>query len=137
MTQIDPLALEATVQAWADITIKEWITKVRALGIHDGALLSSFVNHVFWSAGGDLRRVEFAFLYYGKFVDMGVGNGVNKDTRDALISAGFTRRRPKPWFTSTFYNEVAVLRHKLSERLAQNTQLAIIHGLQGGIAADL
>lgn len=124
--------LKPTVQAWADIVIKEWENKAAALGISGtGALLSSFVNHVQWHAAGDLQKIEFAFNYYGKFVDMGVGGNVNVDNRDALIGAGMTTRRPKPWFTDTFYKEVARLRHLLAERTAENIQLLIIREIEG------
>ena len=98
----DPVtALQPTVQAWADIVLKEFDNKVRMLRIHDGELVRSFVTHVLWHAGGNLQRVEFAFAYYGKFVDMGVGRGI------------------------------------LSERLAQNTQLAIVRNIRdAGSSAD-
>jgi hypothetical protein len=134
----DPVtSLQPTVQAWADIVIKEFDNKVRLLHIHEGELVRSFVTHVLWHAGGNLQRVEFAFEYYGKFVDMGVGRGVNLQNRDAMIGAGATSRRPKPWFTDTFYKQLAVLRGILSERLAQNTQLAIVRNIRdAGSSAD-
>ncbi len=130
------LALGPTVQAWADIVIKEWDKKAVALRIGStGALVRSFVNHVLWNAGGDMQKVEFVFEYYGKFVDMGVGRGVNLGNRDARIGAGLTSRRPKPWFTATFYKEVAKLRYILSERTAGNIQLMIVRNIED--AADL
>lgn len=127
----DPIAeLQPTVQAWADIVLKEFDKKVRMLHIHEGNLVNSFIAHVLWHAGGDLQRVEFAFEYYGKFVDMGTGRGVNMNNRDAMIGVGATTRRPKPWFTDTFYKQLAVLRGILSERLAQNTQLMIVRNVR-------
>lgn len=123
--------LSPTVQAWADITLKEFDKKMSALGIgNSGALAQSFVNHVNWSAGGDQQKVEFMFEYYGKFVDWGVGNGVNVDSRDAMINTGLTSRRKKPWFTAVFYKEAAKLRHILSERTRDNIQLLIVKNIQ-------
>lgn len=131
MNEQNILALGPTVQAWADIVIKEWDKKMTALRIGStGTLLQSFANHVHWNAGGDMQKVEFVFEYYGKFVDMGVGNGVKLDNRDALIGVGLTGRRPKPWFTDTFYKEVAKLRYILSERTARNTQLMIVRNME-------
>lgn len=134
----DPVtSLQPTVQAWADIVLKEFDNKVRMLRIHEGKLVHSFVTHVLRHAGGNLQRVEFAFEYYGKFVDMGVGRGVNLQNRDAMIGVGATSRRLKPWFTDTFYKQLAVLRGILSERLAQNTQLAIVRNIRdAGSSAD-
>lgn len=123
--------LSPTVQAWADIVLREWDKKATALGISDThTLISSFNNHVQWHAAGNLQKVAFMFEYYGKFVDMGVGGRVNLDNRDALISAGMTSRRPKPWFTDTFYKEVAKLRYLLSERTAENIQLLIVREIE-------
>lgn len=125
------LELSPTVKAWADIVLREWDKKAAALGISDTrTLVSSFRNHVEWHAGGDLQKVAFMFEYYGKFVDMGVGGRINLDNRDTLISAGMTSRRPKPWFTDTFYKEVAKLRYLLAERTARNVQLLIIREIE-------
>lgn len=127
------LVTKDTIEAWADIVLKEWDKKASALGISDThELISSFVHHVHWHAGGDLQRIEFAFNYYGKFVDMGVGRGVSLDTRDAMIGTGLTTRRPKPWFTDTFYKEVAKLRYLIAERTSENIIFSIVRTLEEG-----
>lgn len=122
----DNLNISLTVEAWAEIVIKEWLKKIIALNIkHTGALMASFENHIFSSASGDPHKVNFAFEWYGKMVDYGVGKYVSLDIRDALIAAGATTRRPKPWFTDSFYKQLEVLRHLLEEKHAHRTELFI------------
>lgn len=119
-----------TVEAWADIVIKEWVKKADALGIKGtGALLASFYNTVITAAAGDPRKVIFAFAWYGKMVDYGIGNGVSLLDRDMMISGGMTKRRPKPWFTDTFYKQVETLRHLLEEKYANLAERLIIESL--------
>lgn len=120
------LALEPAVQQWADNMISEWIRKIRMLNIQGDGLANSFISHVQWAARGDMQKVQFAFDYVGKFVDMGVGKGVNLISRDTLISAGATQRRPKPWYTDTFYRQLDALRAVLAGHLADNTQFMIV-----------
>jgi hypothetical protein len=70
------LSQQEIAQAWAKITIIRWRTKMRNLKVlSSGELYRSFVFNVVSSAQGDLTKIEFAFNYYGKFVDMSVGKG--------------------------------------------------------------
>lgn len=117
--------ISATYAKWADIVIEKWIRKMEYFGIQGDQLVNSFVNDITWAADGSAEKIAFAFEYYGKFVDMGVGNGVNLDNRFMKIDTGLTRRRPKPWFSDVFYRQLAALRHLISERLAQQTQFMI------------
>lgn len=121
------LNIELTVEAWAEITIKEWINKAAALGIapDDPLTLDRFVHHVITNSNGDPQRVEFAYDYYLNFVDWGVGNGVTIENRDMMIRSGATRRRPKMWFTDVFYKQVKILSHLLEEKLAKKAELII------------
>jgi hypothetical protein len=74
------------------------------------------------SAQGDVLKIDFAFKYYGKFVDMGVGKGVklgrvkeNQDSRRLEGKMLGNRRRPKKWYSATFYAEAM----KLGEIMAK------------------
>jgi hypothetical protein len=125
------LNIELTVEAWAEITIKEWINKAAALGIapDDPLTLDRFVHHVITNSNGDPQRVEFAYDYYLNFVDWGVGNGVTIENRDMMIRSGATRRRPKMWFTEVFYKEIKVLSKLLEEKYSKKTTVLIVNGL--------
>ncbi|HNS18824.1 MAG TPA: hypothetical protein PKI34_13520 [Bacteroidales bacterium] len=113
--------LKLTAEAWADIVIKNWLSKIDQLRINYSYQLSdSFIHHVLANAGGDLQRIEFAFNFYGRMVDMGVGKGVAialvKERRYEGI-----RRRPKPWYSVTLYSEVKKLREILQAKYALKT----------------
>ncbi len=117
--------VKPTIEAWADIVIEKFLRKAHELGIPDGQLLSSFTNHVIWNADGDLQKIQFAFAYYGKMVDMGVGKGVKATERRTMFIVGQTKRQPKPFFTSVFYKQVEVLNHIISERITERLRLDV------------
>jgi len=114
--KLDPgskLAKAQIANMWAKITIKRWRKKLRAMRIGDTKeLYRSFTKNVIGAANGDVMKIDFAFHYYGKFVDMGVGRGTSisgvKENRTARRLEGRmlgNRRRPKKWYSKTFYAE--------------------------------
>lgn len=118
-----------TVEAWAEITIKEWLKKIKAMGIgSSGQLLNSFYHHINTSADGKPQYVNFAFEYYGRFVDWGVGKGVTIENRDMLN----TSRKQKPWFSSVFMTQLAVLKHLMAEKYAEKAAVVVINDMQSG-----
>jgi hypothetical protein len=122
--------LRLTLEAWAAIVIKEWIRMVQALNINNtGALVASFDKYVHGNTGGDPDKVSFIYEWYGKMVDYGVGKGVMLMNRDLKIAAGKTQRRPKPFYTDTFYKQLAVLRHLMEEKHALRAELFIQQNL--------
>jgi hypothetical protein len=119
-----------TVEAWAKITVEKWIKKMDALGVGSskgstGALKNSFVSTVFTESGGDPSRIQFAFEWYGKMVDYGVGNGVSIGNRDTMLASGQTKREKKPWFQA-LYKELEILRHLLEEKNALKVERFLI-----------
>jgi hypothetical protein len=110
------LNISLMVQAWADITLDRWLQKIDALKIHNTyELVNSFVHGVISDSGGDPERIEFAFKYYGKFVDMGVGKGISL----ADIGMRETKRRPKKWYSPVFYAEVKKLTLLLAQKFGR------------------
>jgi hypothetical protein len=124
---MENLNLNITVQAWADIVINIWLDKIEKMNIYYSyQLADSFVNHIISQANGDAQKIEFAFNYYGKFVDMGVGRGVTiKDIR-----AGYSNRKPKPWYSMAFYIEVNKLASIMAEKYARRGVLAIVENVE-------
>jgi len=115
--------ISLTLQAWAEIVIKNWLARIDALGIHDTYELSqSFIHHIISNAGGDIARIEFAFLFYGRFVDMGVGKGIK--IGDAGLKE--TRRRPYKWYSPVIYSEVKKLTEILAEKYARKGAITIV-----------
>jgi hypothetical protein len=97
-----------------------------------GELFRSFQYKVISSAGGDIRRIEFAFNYYGKFVDMGVGRGTRLGDRP--MSRAKQRfagkflgavRVPKKWYSRTFFAESQRLAEILQKEYGRRGQLVI------------
>lgn len=96
---------------WADITIDRWLKKTARLKIgNTGALVRSFTSSVIADARGDVQKIAFTFLYYGIFVDMGVGRGTN------LQQVGLTNRKKKPWYSPVVRREI----YKLGELMIEN-----------------
>jgi len=124
---------EKLVREWARITVDRWQEKMRKLKIADsGRLMQSFMHTVIHNAEGDISKIDFAFEYYGKFVDMGVGKGVKiEDVKELGMSRREdgrrtgNRRRPKKWFNKTFYAEMMKLKELTQDRLATSISTEI------------
>lgn len=97
-------------QAWAEMMVEIWREKANAYEIHHtGNLVNSFAFDVFVASGGEVDKITHAFLYYGRFVDMGVGRGV---PLDKVRESG---RKPKPFNSETYWRSVQVLTEKMAE----------------------
>jgi hypothetical protein len=71
-------------ESWAKITIKLWRKNLFRMKIgqnSSGDLYRSFKYKVIAGSRGNVDRIEFAFNYYGKFLDMGVGKGTKLGDR--------------------------------------------------------
>ena len=129
--------IKLTVEAWAEIVLDRWIDKIEKLGIgYSLQLEESFRMEVISNAGGDVARIEFAFKYYGTFVDMGVGRGVKlnqiKEVRIDRRLEGRHKgnyRQAKPWYGKTFYAERMKLMEILSAKYAKKGVLAIVENV--------
>lgn len=115
-----------TVEAWAEIVVKEWLKKARAMNVHEGHLLTSFLSHVISNSNGDPVRVKFAFEWYGNMVNWGLGKSVSVGTKDTMISGGLTKRREKPFISDVFYKQLNVLRHLMEQKLAMQMENFIV-----------
>jgi len=120
-----PEKAHVDLKRWAQITIEKWqYNLVKKKLIYSGDLLRSFEASVFSDAKGDYALISFAFKYYMRMLDMGVGSGVTFD--DAKM--GRTgRRNTKKVFLRTFYSELYRLSELISEKYATNSAFAIIN----------
>ena len=129
--------LKVTLEAWADIVLELWQEKIDRLNIGvSWQLVDSLVQHIISEAGGNISMIEFAFNYYGKFVDMGVGNGVDlgsvgdlKTERRLVGNETGNKRRPKPWYNKTLYSQTQRLVEILAEKYARKGLIAIIENV--------
>jgi hypothetical protein len=98
---------DKVVTEWTAILIdrlKKQIVK-KNIG-QSGELLKSFVSNIIRNSNGNPQRIEVMFNFYGRFVDMGVGNGQSlsgvartQNNRNRVATA--KRRRPKKWYAPT------------------------------------
>lgn len=123
--------LHITLDKWAEIVIKEWKTKIIFLRIKGtNALFNSFYHHINTNANGDPVMIQFAFNYYGKFLDMGVGKYVTLENRDHLKSLGLTTRAQKEWYSKLFFAETQRLKEILAKEYADQAGLIIKTNLE-------
>jgi hypothetical protein len=122
-------------ESWAKITIQLWRKNLSRLKIgqnSSGDLYRSFKFKVIAGAQGNVDRIDFAFLYYGKFLDMGVGKGtrlgdrpVSRGSRVLADRMLGTDRKPKKWYSRTFYGESQRLIEILQKEYGRRAQLVI------------
>ncbi len=127
---------EATVdlQRWAEITIEKWQWNIVSRNlINSGELLNSFMASVSSDSEGNTALITFAFNYYLRMIDMGVGAGTSKtdvaDVADRRRQEGASRgnrRKPQPVFLRTFYSEVMRLNELFTEKYAAQGAYALI-----------
>jgi hypothetical protein len=111
------------IQAWAKYTIERLQRSIDKKKVIDtGSLRYSLLYHLLAGPNGEISNIQLTFNYYGKFVDMGVGKGQKiesvKGNRDLISLAGHGRR-PKVWFSKTFYSEVTELRDLLLQNYGE------------------
>lgn len=112
-------------ERWADIVIERWIRKIRTLDIGTtGELLKSLQAHVELDAEGNPAKITFLYLYYGIFVDMGVGRGVRLGDSAAI-------KRRKPWYSSVFLKEVNILGREMAERYGYDAATVPVRAFEG------
>lgn len=117
--------LKLTAEAWAEIVVERWEEKIMRLRIYrSGDLARSFTHHVIANANGNPELIQFAFAYYGKFVDMGVGNGVKYG------DTGSGNRKAKAWYSKTFFAEIEKLKIIMAEKYGLKAQMTIIDTIQ-------
>lgn len=126
----DNTDMRLTVESWAKIVIKIWKDKINKKKIRDtNELFLSFASTVLCNANGNPERIVFAFKYYGRFSDMGVGKGVTADKQQSMYDAGLTRRKKKAWFAGTYNSQVERLAEILEEKYALKIASSIVNSL--------
>ncbi len=128
------LSPQEIAEKWAFFTVSIWREKLHKykIGRSGGPLYSSFQKNVTTAPDGSVMKINFAFKYYGKFVDMGVGKGtpiggVNENRTSRKLEGKMlgNRRRPKKWYSKTFYAEVATLKEIMAREWAHKGTLVI------------
>jgi len=122
----DNTNLILTAEAWAEIVVEKWKDRIDKMGVgsgnSDSELYSSFEHEVIANSNGNLQRIDFAFNYYGKFIDMGVRKGVTLNDADQL--------NPKPWYSVVWYSQYKRLVEILSQKYARIGVLSIVENIR-------
>ena len=110
-----PYELQETLSKWSYITINELKLSMAGNKMHLGELYRSFTRKMDYGSDGMPTRITIGFMFHGRFVDMGVGNGVkmediktNREIYRNLSRAGRAGKKPrksKKWYSPVMYRE--------------------------------
>lgn len=131
-----PASAKVDLIKWAEIVIEKWEFNLASRDlVHSGTLINGFTAHVSTEASGNRALISFAFQYYIRMIDMGVGKGVTRDEVATLgesrkvhgIKTG-NRRRRIPVYSKTMYAEIMRLGELLAEKYAERGAGVVIEG---------
>jgi len=135
-----PASEKLNLQKWAEITIEKWQFSVLKHKLTDtGNLLNSFVCSISEDAKNNTALISFAFQYYLRMLDMGVGKGV---TREDVKYAGSTEgrdskyktgRRKYPVYSKILYVEIMRLGELLTNQYAVAGTTVIVDDFKHGL----
>lgn len=111
--------------AWAQITIERWEEKIMQQGIgSSNTLINSFTHQVNTDSNGNPTLIIFAFEYYGRMVELGVGNGV------PYAEVEQSNRTAKPWYSQTLAREVKALAALLAQHFGTKATVVIKNAIE-------
>lgn len=131
----DQINIRGYVDGWARITIEKWRKELKRQNIGITNELAQSFEHQVKRKGAEIAEVMLKFKMYGRFVDMGVGNGVKayeRGTNKANATAskryganvGFANRKGKHWInkikTSQSLRLAELLGPKASQAIVNN-----------------
>lgn len=112
-------------EKWLEVLSKRFEKKQIKLKIGETLKLRKSLikfGNLLLNSNGDPAKIEIAFEWYGRMVDMGVGrgtslDGVGEDRRVRQKSEALKNsRKPKKWYSVTMAAEL----HTLSKLMAEN-----------------
>lgn len=135
MPSQDPVQLEQAVTRWLERAIRRYRFYMDKYGVgFSQSLWNSFTTNIIRSSGGNISKLEINFLYYGRFVDMGVGRGFPIGSRSKLGDDKFLSKRnergqlrkapgrkPKKWYAKTTTFEIGRLGDILQKEFGLET----------------
>lgn len=131
-----PLSAETFV-AWANIVLEIWMEGLMKHKVmNTGALWNSLIQHVVAQADGSTARIDFFFLYYGIYVDIGTGKEFSRGNSGDIGASKPTgykpKRIPKPWYSKAFYGQTKRLAEIIAQKVADRSAASVV----GFMAAD-
>ena len=136
-----PPSEKVNLQKWAKFTIDKWqFSLVKFKKLDTRTLINSFTASVIQEAGNNKALISFAFEYYLKMIEMGVGKGVkygeHKEVRQAKRAYGVKgkSRKPFPVYSRILYAEIHRLAELLANQYAQSGARIIVDEFKHGSA---
>lgn len=139
--------MQKYLQAWTDMMVTIWQTNIRRLHVEDTLQLRNNISGLVVNTLEDVDMVEHQFLQYGIYQDMGVGryyktknnNGdlefLDKSYREDYgldqprswydkkrgrrVSRSGEPRKPRRWYSVSYYISVMVLKDKMADMYAE------------------
>ena len=130
-----PASAKVDLVKWAEIVIEKWEFNLANKNlINTGNLINSFTSLVTIEAASNTALISFAFEYYIRMMDMGVGNGVSRDGRDLLADSRRVygvqrgnRRKAIPVYSKIIYADIMRLGELLTKQYATVGVHAIVN----------
>ena len=128
--------VEEVLSEWLSIAVERFqqSLKENKIGV-TSSLFNSFLTNIIKNSEGKASRIEIEFLFYGRYVDMGVGKGFPigsrgnfKDFNKHRKSNGQlhqVHRKPKKWYSKTKAYEIGKLTDLLAEQYGMQTAKAV------------
>lgn len=124
---------------WADDVIKRWLKEMETQGITDAKKLSNhFERYVFNASGGNHTKIEFMYLDYLRYLDVGVGRGekYKRVKHDPVFYSGVKYPRTegfkyqvKPWFLPILRQRTYSLQKILERKFFEYAETIILKGV--------
>lgn len=116
------------IQAWTDKMIEIWADRLEQLDVEDTGELKRSVSDHTLTLDDQGAEAAFKFLFYGIYVDLGVGNGYKHGNGGDLEilnpeyrhkhKMGNMRER-KPWFNTPWYISKEVMKSKMASLMGE------------------
>jgi hypothetical protein len=110
------------LEIWGDYVEQKMREALNSLDVgYSDELLRSLSHTVVAANANHKGRYEQRFMEYGRFVDMGAGRGLQTEANKqrALRRKKAKGRKPKKWYSKTFYGSLNKLIGALSRNYAQ------------------
>ena len=145
---LDKIAKRGTVEAWAQIAIKEFQKALEKKKIVDTRYLFNSFKKELKQNGGDVQAVLLKLSMYGRYIDMGVGRGMKayerKTNKANLIAAkrygarvSYVSRQPRKWYNKVRVSQSLRLQEILIRDLGEDINKWMLASFEGEVKTTL
>lgn len=146
--ELEQIAKRSTVEAWAEIAIKEFQKALEKKKIVDTRHLFNSFKKELRANGGDVHAVLLKLAMYGRYQDMGVGRGLKayerKTNKANLIAAkryganvSYVGRQPIKWYNKVRFSQSLRLQEILIRDLGDDINKWVLASFEGEVSTGL